>query len=131
MIIPDEDVDVDEENWLDAVNVVQPDLVVICDKKKLIKQGCLGAPDLAVEILSPYTSKKDLNEKFHLFERAGVREYWVIHPLDQALALYLRGSDGKFGSARMFQTDQVTVGTLVESHIFPGLTVKLAELFAE
>ena len=60
--------------------VVQPDLCVICDLEKIDERGCLGAPDWIVEILSKFTSAKDLNEKFSVYEEAGVREYWVVHP---------------------------------------------------
>ena len=59
------------------VTVVQPDIVVVCDPKKLDERGCLGAPDLIVEILSPSTAKHDIDEKFLLYERAGVLEYWL------------------------------------------------------
>jgi len=55
--------------------VVQPDICVICDPKKLDEKGCIGAPDLIVEVQSPSTAKKDLNEKFSLYEESGVREY--------------------------------------------------------
>ena len=60
--------------------VVQPDICVICDLEKLDNQGCNGAPDWVIEILSKATSKKDLNEKFDLYQNAGVKEYWIVHP---------------------------------------------------
>ncbi len=58
--------------------VVQPDISVICDLAKLDDRGCIGAPDLIVEILSPATAKKDMNDKFFLYQEAGVKEYWIV-----------------------------------------------------
>jgi len=84
VVLPDKDSD----DWRDSVNVVQPDLVVICDKSKLTDEGCLGAPDLVVEIISPYTSKKDIKEKYDLYEREGVREYWIVYPGDRAVQVF-------------------------------------------
>ncbi len=60
--------------------VVQPDICVICDKTKLDEQGCIGAPELIVEILSPGNPKKEMKDKLELYELAGVQEYWVIDP---------------------------------------------------
>jgi Uma2 family endonuclease len=76
--------------------VVQPDLLVVCDEKKLEERGVTGAPDLVVEILSPYTARKDLTKKFDLYERAGVREYWLVHPDEQIIQVY-RLVDGRYG----------------------------------
>lgn len=59
--------------------VVQPDLCIICDKSKLDKRGCIGAPDLVVEILSPGNTKKEMREKFEVYQESGVREYWLVN----------------------------------------------------
>ena len=64
----------------DVDTVVQPDLLVVCDSAKIRERGIWGAPDLVVEILSPSTSRKDQNEKYNLYERSGVKEYWVVEP---------------------------------------------------
>jgi len=69
--------------------VVQPDLCVICDDAKLDKQGCIGAPDLVVEILSPGNSRKEMKDKFELYEEAGVLEYWIVDPESEAIEAYL------------------------------------------
>lgn len=69
-----------DESEDDVDTVVQPDLSVFCDRTKITERGARGAPDLVMEILSPSTSKKDLNDKFRLYEKHGVREYWVIDP---------------------------------------------------
>ncbi|MEL7220606.1 MAG: Uma2 family endonuclease [Bacteroidota bacterium] len=62
--------------------VVQPDLCVVCNPEQLDERGCQGAPDWIIEILSKSTAKKDLHDKFQLYQHAGVKEYWVVHPTD-------------------------------------------------
>ena len=68
--------------------VVQPDICVVCDHTKLDDAGCKGAPDLIVEILSPSTASKDLNEKYQLYEEHGVKEYWVVYQGEAVLEIY-------------------------------------------
>jgi Uma2 family endonuclease len=80
--------------------VVQPDLSVICDPGKLDDAGCRGAPDWVVEVLSPRTAAKDHLEKRALYERHGVREYWLVHPLDRVLTVY-RLEGVRFGPAEV------------------------------
>ncbi len=63
--------------------VVQPDVCVVCDHSKLDKRGCLGAPDLVVEILSPANNEVELSYKFDLYESNGVKEYWIVYPFEQ------------------------------------------------
>ena len=75
----------------EITTVVQPDLCVICDPSKIDDRGCIGAPDWIIEILSPHTSSKDLTEKFDVYEEAGVKEYWVVHPQEQTLLVYTPG----------------------------------------
>lgn len=65
--------------------MVQPDLCVVCDLEKLDDKGCLGAPDLVVEIVSPGNSKKEMGIKFDLYQEVGVREYWIVNPLEETL----------------------------------------------
>jgi Uma2 family endonuclease len=68
--------------------VVQPDLSVICDRTKLDDRGCRGAPDWVVEVLSPATAAHDQILKRDVYERAGVREYWLVHPVDRVVTSY-------------------------------------------
>jgi Uma2 family endonuclease len=68
--------------------VVQPDIVVVCDPAKLDEAGCRGAPDWVIEVLSPGTARKDQVRKKNLYERHGVREYWLVHPIDHILTRY-------------------------------------------
>ena len=103
--------------------VVQPDICVICDLSKLDEQGCCGAPDMIVEILSPSTLKKDVTEKFALYEASGVKEYWMVQPKERAIHVFLLQEDGKY------------VGTLYERegkipvHILGNYLIELNEIF--
>jgi len=81
----------------EITSVVQPDLFVVCDSTKIDERGCKGAPDLIVEVLSPYTAQTDLKEKFDLYEKVGVKEYWLIHPVDRTVMIFTRGTDGNYG----------------------------------
>ncbi len=83
--------------------VVQPDICVVCDLSKLDERGCCGAPDMVVEILSPSTIKKDLTEKFDLYEASGVKEYWVVHPMEKAINVYILQENGKYNEGTTYE----------------------------
>jgi Uma2 family endonuclease len=89
-----------EENEADAEiqTLVQPDTWVICDSSKLDEAGCRRAPDFLIEVLSPATSSKDLTLKKDLYERHGVREYWLVHPTDRVLTRHFL-DDGRYTPA--------------------------------
>ena len=110
-------------------NVVQPDICVICDLSKLDKKGCIGAPDLVVEVISPSTGKKDLNQKFFLYEKAGVREYWVVYPNDKAVTVFLLQATGKYDEGTTY--DVITGTTQVPVQTLEGLVINLEELFED
>ena len=78
----------------DVQTVVQPDISIICDRDKLDERGCKGAPDLTLEILSPSNVCHDLLVKLNLYQRAGVREYWVVSPEDKTVNVFLLDGDG-------------------------------------
>ena len=73
----------------DVDTVVEPDISVICDPDKLDKYGCRGAPDLVIEILSPSTRRHDRFVKLMLYQRAGVREYWIVDPEEKSVQVFL------------------------------------------
>ena len=73
----------------DVTTVVEPDLVVVCDPGKLDDRGCRGAPDLVIEILSPSTRRQDRIVKREMYQRAGVREYWIVNPQEQTVQVML------------------------------------------
>jgi Uma2 family endonuclease len=104
--------------------VVQPDLSVICDKERRGPEGGRGAPDLAVEILSPSNTMGEMSRKFNLYRNAGVREYWVVSPEEKSLLVH-SFSNGQTSTRTYYSTDTVQVG------IFPGLEIPLEPVFAE
>lgn len=111
----------------DITTVVQPDVCVVCDASKIDERGCLGAPDWIIEVLSPRTSAKDLSIKFDVYEEAGVREYWIVHPNEQTLMVYILNENGKYqGTLKPYiRTDTVKSITL------PELEINLEEIFPE
>lgn len=84
----------------DVDTMVEPDISVVCDSSKLDKHGCKGAPDLIVEILSSSTRRYDRLVKLGLYQRAGVREYWIVNPEDRTVQVMLQ--DGA-GSLRLYE----------------------------
>lgn len=103
--------------------VVQPDLCVICDEKKLDDRGCLGAPDLVIEILSPGNSNKEMKYKFDLYQEAGVQEYWIVNPENKTLFIYILKEEKFIGMHPLIEEDTI------ESPLFPQLDFKLEEIF--
>lgn len=75
--------------------VVQPDIVIVCDKNKLDKRGCVGAPDFIIEIISPATAKRDMEDKYYLYEQQGVKEYWIAFPHEQVIQKFVL-KEGKY-----------------------------------
>ncbi len=108
--------------------VVQPDISVICDIDKLDNQGCNGAPDWIIEILSKATSKKDLNEKFDLYENAGVKEYWIVHPHEATILVYRLDENGKY---QALQQKPYVKGNQIPVGIFPNFYLDADEIFPE
>lgn len=110
----------------DIDTVVQPDIVVVCDKSKLDDRGCIGAPDLVIEILSPATAAKDMKEKFALYEKHGVLEYWLVQPLDKTVMVFKSCEDKKFGKPDIYiYEDEIKVS------IFDDLTIDLKAVFKD
>ena len=105
--------------------VVQPDISVICDKAKLDERGCRGAPDWIVEVLSPGTAGHDQVVKRALYERVGVREYWLVHPADKVVTIYLLGN-GAYGKPAV----QELVGTTAAT-VLPQVIVDWARVMRE
>ncbi len=106
--------------------VVQPDICVICDESKLDRRGCLGAPDWIIEILSPSTAQKDIKHKFEIYEASGVREYWLVYPLEQHVNVYTLNENGKYeGHQPYAKDDQISPKT------FPDLVINLSEVFPD
>ncbi|PWK77837.1 Uma2 family endonuclease [Mucilaginibacter oryzae] len=105
--------------------VVQPDICVVCNPLKIDEKGCLGAPDIVVEILSPGNNKKELQNKYEVYEENGVLEYWIIHPAEKTFLRYTL-VENKYQASRL-----LTTGDEVTTPVLPGFVLNLDELFAE
>jgi len=115
-----------DEDGMTASTVVQPDLLVVCDREKLDGKGVVGGPTLVVEITSPSTAGKDLREKRAAYERAGVQEYWIISPIDKTVQVYTLNEQGRYDAPTIYTVDdQAPVGVL------PGLFIDLTRMFTE
>ena len=104
--------------------VLQPDLCVVCDPKKLENdKRCLGAPDLIIEILSPGNSKKELRYKYELYQESGVCEYWVVRPTDKEITQFVL-ENGQYRAL-----PPIVEGDVIHSVIFPELGVATEDIF--
>jgi Uma2 family endonuclease len=106
--------------------VVQPDLVVVCDRSKLDDRGCRGAPDLVIEVLSTSTAGRDQVTKRALYERHGVQQYWLVHPIDRVVMIYRRQGDGGFATPEVFEA---RVAVPIQGH--EGLAIDWDQTFID
>ncbi|TCD11054.1 Uma2 family endonuclease [Pedobacter frigidisoli] len=110
----------------DAITILQPDICVICDKNKLDDRGCIGAPDIVVEILSPGNNIKELLNKYQVYEEFGVNEYWVVSQSDQSILIYTLNELGKFQPSKIF-----TLSEKIASSVLPGFELLLDDVFED
>jgi len=110
----------------DIYTVLQPDICVICDVKKLDDKGCLGAPDIVIEILSPGNNKVELLHKYGIYEEFGVKEYWIVSPGDKTLLKYTLDVKGKYQPSKLF-----TLSEKVHSEVLPGFELDLDGVFGD
>ncbi len=103
--------------------IVQPDLCVVCDLEKIDGRGCVGAPDLVVEILSPSNSRKDLKDKYEIYEEAGVPEYWIVDPDNKAFYRYVLQEGVYIG------LPPVSEGDVFRSRKFPEMEIDTRLIF--
>jgi len=118
----------DETEEDDCSTVVQPDILVVCDKKGLNDKNLHGLPELVVEILSPSTTKKDQHEKFSLYEKRGVREYWVVDPIGAWICLYVRNETGELKQKAL--RERSGDRSPLASAVLEGFSVDYQKLFA-
>ena len=108
-------------------NVVQPDIVVICDPEKVTAHGKYeGIPTLVVEVLSPSTRSKDLVTKLSLYMRSGIAEYWVVDPDNKTVWQYAFTPDRDIHASKMHAHPEA-----LQSSVFPELTLSLAKIFTQ
>jgi Uma2 family endonuclease len=108
----------------DVFSVVQPDICIICDLDKLDDKGCLGSPDLVIEILSPGNSSKEMRLKKSLYEENGVREYWIIDPEHENAFQFHLLDTGVYSPATIYVDDEI-----LDCVIFPDLKINLRDVF--
>ncbi|WP_252504795.1 Uma2 family endonuclease [Sporosarcina sp. Marseille-Q4943] len=106
----------------DQHTIVQPDLSVFCKEQTIHSNRAIGVADLLVEVLSPSTALKDRNEKFILYERSGVKEYWLVDPLNHTIELYGL-SDGRYSRRKVFGVDDT-----LNSFVFPELSIDMKNI---
>jgi Uma2 family endonuclease len=109
----------------DIETVVQPDVCVICDLSKIDRRGCLGAPDLVVEVVSKSTASRDFNEKKEVYQESGVREYWIVN------FEYLLVQVFRLTETGLFEADKRTYtnGDFIKSSVLPDFTVQVDVFF--
>lgn len=115
-----------KKNDKEIFNVVQPDIVIVCDPAKLDDKGCIGAPDLIVEITSKSTAKNDMKYKFELYERTGVNEYWIAFPEYKTIQVFVLGENDKYQIKGSYAE-----GDKISPTLFPDLSIDVDDIFRE
>jgi len=110
----------------DVVTVVQPDICVICEPTKLDDRGCIGAPDIVIEILSPGNSKREMKDKYAVYEESGVTEYWIVSLTEKAVQVFRLNEAGKYYGIQPFTEDDD-----LTTPILPGVNIQLKDVFAD
>jgi len=108
----------------DIHTVVQPDLCVICRPELLDKQGCNGAPDWIIEILSQGNSTREMKIKYALYAESGVTEYWLVYPEQRAVHQFVLNTQGAYELKAMYTDDDNAI-----PYLFPELAIDVTELF--
>lgn len=106
-------------------DVVQPDIAVVCAPDGIDEKGGRKAPDFVIEILSPSTASKDHIVKRRLYERHGVKEYWLVHPDERIVTVYHLSPEGTYGKADIFAGEELRLDVAA----FPGLTIDFTAVF--
>ena len=114
----------ESEDEIDTV--VQPDIMIVCDRSKIWRDGIKGAPDVVFEILSPSTAQRDMDDKFRLYERAGVKEYFIVDPYNRVITAYRKSNIGLFSWRKIYGVDAI-----LEFELFPDLKIPLADLWED
>ncbi|GAB2704526.1 Uma2 family endonuclease [Mucilaginibacter koreensis] len=108
----------------EVITVLQPDVCVICDPNKIDERGCVGAPDIVIEILSPGNNQKELRNKYEVYEESGVLEYWIVSPQDKTFLKYTLNDEGQYQPSRL-----MTMGDMITTPVLPGFVLDLNTVF--
>jgi Uma2 family endonuclease len=107
-----------KKNDKEIFDVVQPDIIVVCDKDKIDNKGCTGAPDIVIEILSPSTASKDALKKRMLYEKNKVKSYWIVDPDEKEIYIYKLQDNGSYGTPELYAgEDKIKVEGFEEMEI--------------
>ena len=109
----------------DVDTMVEPDISVVCDNSKLDHLGCKGAPDMVIEVLSPSSLRHDRLVKLGLYQRAGVREYWIVSPEAETVEVFLL-EDGRFTPRGFYEKTDIA-----KVHVLEGCFLELCKVFGE
>ena len=107
----------------DTPNIVQPDLMVICDRNKITKKGCIGAPDWIIEVVSPSTAHRDYLTKLPLYAEHGVKEYWIVNPMNETITTYRLMEEADPGSLYLPRHDQSSHPSRPPHRLHPARTL--------
>lgn len=110
----------------DVDTLVEPDISVVCDKNKLDKHGCKGAPDMVIEVLSPSSLRHDRLVKLNLYQRAGVREYWIVDPEYKSIQVFFSDANGFLQTHEVYQQ-----GDVARVGVLDGCFIDLGKVFSE
>lgn len=115
----------EEENRNEDINkIVEPDITIVCDKSKIDEKGCNGAPDMIVEVMSPSSIKMDRFIKFNKYEKAGVKEYWIVEPEGRIVSVFVLQENLRYGRPDVYSEDDK-----IKVSIFPDFIVNLKPVF--
>ena len=112
----------ENESEKDSRNIVQPDISIICDKNKLTDKGCVGSPDMIVEVVSPSNSRDDYIKKLNLYEQFKIREYWIVNPMKKSILVYTLSQNG------YEMPDSYTFNDKVKVNIYDDLEIDFKQL---
>ncbi len=110
----------------DILTVVQPDILVVCDKSKLDDRGCKGAPDFIIEIISASTAGRDAKDKLNLYEKHGVKEYWIVYPTEKMIMVFSLNENNQYGKPTTFSDNDI-----ISTKLFPELQIEIVKIFEE
>jgi len=115
-----------EKRNQDIKKVVEPDITVVCDKSRIDGKGYNGAPDLIVEVMSPSSVKMDRFIKFNNYEKAGVKEYWIVDPGTKLVDVFTLQKNKRYGRPETYTEEDK-----IEVSIFSGLIIDLSLVFGK
>lgn len=115
----------DETKNGEIKKVVEPDITIVCDKSKIDEKGCNGPPDMIVEIISPSSIKMDKFTKFNMYEKVGVREYWIVEPEGKLVSVFVLQDDLRYGRPEIYTEDDK-----IKVSVLPDLIIDIKPVFA-